>query len=241
MYSKKTIHILSILVVLSLIRPNHSAALDLQSFKPYLGLEYSQRSLNMVEGYGKGLFVKRLPQGNVFFGLKLNDYIGIEAGYLFSQAATRTTYSTEGSQIFGSLVAGPGEFFVADSTINLFGPHINFQAYLPIGTTPFAGIGSLGFSLITLKARFKPLGDIDDLIYPPDAVEILTRHFSSTKLVSHIMGGLGYQMTNSINIRFLMGLETTSRFKNITPQEVSSFKMNLKNNSIANLGFTYSF
>ena len=232
---------MSLLFVLILVLPQHSIAIDLQAVKPYLGLEYSQRSLNMVEGYGKGLFVKRLPQGNAFIGVKLNDYIGIEAGYLFSQAATRTTHSTEGSLLFGSLLVGPDQSFAADSNINLFGPYVNFQAYLPIGTTSFVGIGSIGFSLITLKARFKLLGDNEDPVYPPDVIETLSRHFSNTKLINRIMGGIGYQMTDNVNIRFLMGLETTSRFKNISPKENSPFKMSLKNNSIANLGLTYSF
>jgi len=240
MYSKKTIHILSILAVFSLIRPNYSAALDIQSFKPYLGLEYSQRSLNMVDGYGKGLFVKRLPQGNAFIGLKLNDYIGIEAGYLFSQAATRTTYLNTGNQILGNLLA-PNHFLASENTINLFGSHLNINAFLPISTTGFYGIGSIGVSMLTLKARFKPIGNQAVFAFTPAATEARSRHFLKKKLIKRITGGIGYKITSNFEIRFLTGYETTSHFKKIAPKEASPLRISLKNNTISNLGLTYSF
>jgi hypothetical protein len=244
MYSKKIILAVSVFSLLIFILPTISFAEPsdfIQRFNPYIGLEYSQRSLNMVEGYGKGLFVKRLPQGDLLVGLKLNDYIGVEAGYLFSQATTRTAYSTEGTQIFKSLLLLPDEMLVTNNTINLFGPHITISAYLPIGTTPFYGIGSVGFTLMTLKARSKPLGDAIQFVYTADDVEGLTRHFSSKKLVHRIMGGMGYKINDNIGIRLLFGYEMTFRFKNISPKEVSSYKMSLKNNTIGNLGLNYSF
>ena len=239
MYSKKTILSVYVFSFLAFMRPTLSFA-----YNPYIGLEYSQRSLNMAEGYGKGLFVKRLPQGNLLVGLKLNDYIGIEAGYSFSQSATRTAYSTAGDRVLGNLIPPnllPDRFLAAENSIRLFGPHLSINAYLPIGTSPFYGIASIGFAMLALKAQFKPIGNQASIAFTPAATEKLTRHFSSKKLVNRIMGGMGYQITEQVGIRFLIGYETTSRFKNIAPKELGPLRMSLKNNTISNLGLNYSF
>ncbi|HXH55537.1 MAG TPA: outer membrane beta-barrel protein [Gammaproteobacteria bacterium] len=215
-----------------------SQALDFSTLKPYGGLEYVQRSLVFQEGYGQGDFNKRLPQANVFFGVQINDYLGVEAGYLFSPPVKKTSIAT-GRTFFGSIL-DQNEAIISENKINLTGPQMNVVARLPFGTSGFSAIGSLGVSYLTLKSSVKMLAHGQVIFTPSEAMQ-MERHFSLKKVVPKVMFGLGYQFTDSIGARILMGYEKTSQFKNISPKEESPFKVSLKNNVLCSIGLAIKF
>lgn len=214
------------------------ASLDCSALKPYGGLEYVQRSLVFKEGYGKGDFNQRLPQAHVFLGIQINDYLGLEAGYLFSQAVTRTSFA-ENRQALGEFV-DPGDDYVAENKINLTGPQMSVVGRLPFGASGFSALGSIGVSWLNLQAIHKRITFRGIPLTPLEVLQS-TRHFSVKKVVPKWMFGLGYQLTDSIGMRVLMGYEKTSQFKNITPKESKILSITLKNATLFSIGFTANF
>ncbi len=219
--------------------PGLSHALDICDLSSYGGLEYVHRKLVFQAGYGKGEFRQFLPQANAFLGVQLNNYFGLEFGYLLSQARNRSSLAIGGNQSFGLLVKEE-EFIISENKINLYGPHINVLGRLPLGTCGFSLIGSLAVSSLTLKAGYKPLAYQLEILPEEDVIES-KRSFSSKKYVPSLMAGLGYQFTNCIGIRALIGYEQTKKFKNIAPKEVSPIKISLKNNILGSIGFIARF
>lgn len=216
-----------------------SHALDCSALKPYGGLEYVQRSLVFKEGYGKGDFNQRLPQAHVFLGIQINDYLGLEAGYLFSQAVTKISFA-ENRQALGQVLDDPVDQYTAENKINLTGPQISLVGRLPFGTSKFSVLGSIGFSLLNLKARHMRVAESGIQLSPSEIIDRI-RHFSSKKVVPKCMFGLGHQLTDSIGMRILMGYEKTSQFKNITPKESKILSITLKNATLFSIGFTANF
>lgn len=220
--------------------PVESHAIDFSALKPYGGVEYVQRSLALKEGYGKGDFNKRLPQANAFLGIQINDYFSVEAGYLFSQAVTRTSFAFDG-QLLGNVPLKPGQYFISENKINLTGSQINFVGCLPFGASGFSALTSIGISKLSLKAIHKPLGDDQDEILSPADMLKLKRTFSSKKIIPKLMVGFGYNFTNSLVIRILIGYEKTSQFKNIVPKESNILRMTLKNHHLCSVGLIMKF
>jgi len=217
-----------------------SQALDFSALKPYGGLEYVQRSLAFKEGYGKGDFNKRLPQANVFLGIQVNDYLGVEAGYLFSQAVTRTSFVAGPNQSLGEMLS-LGQYGIFENKINLTGPQMSFVGRLPFGISGFFALGSVGISWLSLKATRKTLGHDALPIFNQEEVMESKCNFSSKKVIPKAAFGLGYQFTDCIGVRILMGYEKTSRFKNIVPKEKDTLKMTLKDNILCSIGLTVKF
>lgn len=210
------------------------------SFKTYMGLDYIQRDLKMVQGYGQGIFNKRLPQGNVYLGLQLNEYCGIEAGYLFSQSSTRTAL-TINSSLLNGIPLDDNEWFITENKINLSGPHLSLVGYSQINASNFYLTGSVGLTVLKLKAELKPLMDYNHPTNDPNWTAAKTRHFNHQKVIAKLMGGVGYHLTESTAIRILVGYETTSSFKNLIPKEPSLVRISLKNNLLTSLGFSFYF
>jgi hypothetical protein len=229
--------------------PGISQSMDLSGLKPYGGLEYVHRTLAFQEGYGKGDFKKSLPQGNAFLGIQFNEYLGLEAGYLFSNAVKRTVFSTEGRQIFGEAVLNRVDdkgdeiagYNISRNKINLTGPQISIVGRLPLGMSGFSLIGSIGLSRLTLKAKTKVLGTDELPVFLPLHILEWERSFCVKKVVPKAMFGLGYQFTNRIGIRILIGYEKTKQFKNLVPKEQGPLRMTLKNNTLCSIGLTAQF
>lgn len=231
---------IQVMLVLGLnFLPGLSHAFDFCDLQPYAGLEYVHRTLAFQEGYGKGDFSKCLPQANILVGMQLNDYLGLEAGYLFSTSPRRTSLAIGGSGSFGKMVP-PGGYIVLKSKIHLNGPQINVLGTVPLGSSPFSLIGSLGISSLILKANYKPIADEVAVLSPLEVIES-KRSFCMRKWVPKLMGGFGYQFTHCIGIRALMGYEGTKQFKNLRPREASRLRVSLKNNVLGSIGFIARF
>ncbi len=220
--------------------PGISQAVDFSALKPYGGLEYVHRSLAFQEGYGKGNFSKSIPQGNAFLGIQINEYLGLEAGYLFSQAVTRTSFSTGSSRTLG-IVLLPGAYMISENKINLTGPRLNIVGRLSLGMSGFSAVGSVGVSWLNLKAKTKTLGTDFYPIYGPREIESSIANFSSKKIVHNFMGGMEYKFSNFMRMRILVGYERTSQFKNIAPIEPNDKRISLKNNTLCSVGLTAHF
>jgi len=233
--------------------PGISQSWDLCDLKPYGGLEYVHRMLAFEDGYGKGDFNKCLPQANVFLGIQFNSYLGLEAGYLFSQAVTRTSLAIEGNRSFGAIITQFGHITL-ENKINLNGPQINLVGRLPLGTCAISLIGSLGVSSLSLKATYKPIAYAPSVLSPlenpiayapsvlsPSEVMESKRTFSLRKSVPKVMFGVGYQCNDFMEIRALMGYERTKPFKNVVPREICKLKISLKNNALCSVGLIVKF
>src|SRR5262245_49700944 len=78
---------LAILAPLALLATSTSVCalgpFDLDCFqpRPYLGGEAQIRFMNFDRDHGGNVVHRRYPQANLFAGVKLFDYVGLEAGY----------------------------------------------------------------------------------------------------------------------------------------------------------------
>ena len=49
--------------------------------KPYVGFDAQVRRMSFKGGFGNNLLQHHSPQGNLYAGVKFNEYVGVEAGY----------------------------------------------------------------------------------------------------------------------------------------------------------------
>ena len=64
---------------------------NLYKYQPYIGFDAYQRKLNMVPGFGQGMFQARVPQYNLYVGAQFNEYFGVEGGQTSTEDVVRTT------------------------------------------------------------------------------------------------------------------------------------------------------
>lgn len=97
---------------------------------PYIGADIGIQKLRFKPGYGDNLFEAELPFSNLFFGLKLNDYMGIEGGYESTLQRKKTTTLLYGAQNLGlTLTANSAKYISKDK---IYGWHIGVAGEYPL-------------------------------------------------------------------------------------------------------------
>jgi hypothetical protein len=188
---------------------------------PYVGADAQRRSMEFKQDYGKNLTKQNYPQGNVYLGLKLNQYVGLEVGYEFTKTLKKST-TANGTEIrFGQV------FFPDIDTINGFDTktkirafHGNIVGFLPISEQYCLQlIGSVGVA----RAKIKIVHDVPiENNIPNTAFAADHRVFSKSKWIPKIGLGLQHMVTCQLGVRAMAGWEGTNRFKDIKPTNVTS-------------------
>jgi hypothetical protein len=210
-----------------------TSANALETFKPYVGFDVQQRTVNMVPGYGEGLFNKRVPQGNIYVGFNFHEYFGIEVGQQFTQGSTRTALTSEGSILLGGTLIVPGQFEVTESNIKMMGAHANIVGRIPLPIANSHLILSAGAVALELKSTVKSIASDFGVFHD----ETEDKKFSSRRVIPQLSGGLEFSLAKDIKLRFLTSYEITSKFKNIQSKHYEGYIMSFKNNLIFGLGF----
>jgi len=223
-----------ILGLLSLVAEPSANALE--TFKPYAGFDMQQRTVKMVPGFGEGLFNKRVPQGNIYAGFNFHEYFGIEIGQQFTQGSTRIALASEGNIFLGGSVRAGG-FDVTESNFQMLGSHANITGRIPLPVANSHLILSAGAVALKIKSTVKFIASEFGAVY--DETQNLA--FSSRRVIPQMAGGLGFDITNNIRLRFLTGYEITSKFKNIHSKINQGFIMSFKNNIAVGLGVNAKF
>lgn len=199
--------------------------------KPYVGLDAQMRSMGYVEGFGNNLFKKKSPQGNIYGGLRLNNYLGIEAGYETTPMRTRSSDIGAGERCLGVPAFRPPEKHTTKSKTK--GWHFGLVGFFPLAEK-LEAIGYVG------TIRFKTFHQ--DMMVAnktgPVNVPYATRTFAARKSVLKLGTGLQYTV-NNVGLRFMVGYEKTGRFKNIIPNErIGAKRLSLKDSFLIGIGLS---
>lgn len=217
-------------------------ALEFSPSLPYVGADVYQRNLTMVQGCGSESFAKRMPQGNLYIGTWFNDYFGLEGGWMFTPNAKRVAYNDTIELGIPSTL--PTDFFVANTSISIDGPHLDLLGKIPINSSKFHFIGSIGIANLKVDAIHKPIAT-DAGHYRPDEVEELTKKFSSRRIIPCFAAGISYPISEVLNVRLLARYEFTAKFKNLHTSfpdgSASKATLSLKNNTVFGAGVNIQF
>ncbi len=211
---------------------------------PYVGADVYQRNVTMVNGLGSESLPNRMPQGNLYIGTWLNDYIGVEGGWMFTEHKSRVAYNNI-IELGVPLdpTAFPAEFKVAKNTLTINGPHLDIVGQMPIGCT-LRLLGSVGMSVLKITATNYPLATEGGAVVPADAEET-TKRFRSRRAVPAFGVGVMYPLSEMFTIRLLARYEMTSKFKNMQAKfpdgTTSVSKLSFKNNLLFGLGIACQF
>lgn len=207
---------------------------------PYVGADAQFRHMNFKTNYGDNLFEHHSPQGNVYAGMRINDYLGIEAGYESSFRTTRTVVLGAG-YISAGVPASPTTTSAQfTSTLRINGPHLNILGFFPISEeyrlkfVALAGIASL-------KANLQRR-----LNYTTSAGVTTTSNtvstFENRKTVLRLGGGLEHMLTKQWGVRAGFVWENTARFQVPSTSPTSPRALvQTKNTTIYSLGAFFKF
>jgi len=119
----------SFVVATSILASGAAIAKIEAPFRSYVGMDVQIRHMNFQKGYGQNLFKHDITQGNVFFGVPLDENFRIEAGYEANPGKTRTNYLNVGDVSAGTTLGLAQQTI---STSRIHGPHISLSAVLPL-------------------------------------------------------------------------------------------------------------
>lgn len=184
-------------------------------FTPYLGVDAQWRHLDFQHQLGKDLFEHDYPQGNVYLGIKLNDFLGIEAGLESTVRKNRTTLIDVGETPAGVSLQAPTQY---SSTAEIKGPHINLVFTTPLNQYCMRFVGLIGMA--HLKAKF--VRNADFIIFggvpvPPILVSPTT-NFEKRKNILRLGLGIEHLFTHNWGFRTMLGWENTQKFDISTNQ-----------------------
>jgi hypothetical protein len=206
---------------------------------PYVGLDTQLRRVDFKGGYGSNMFAKRVPQGEIYTGLKLNPYLGIELGYLSSEERHHSSVVTEPDLIFGTPVGNPGDFEIGMTNFKIDSGRVNVVSFLPI-TQDFQILGSLGLARLKVKLRYIPV-EFSGAVFNSEEVERFTRDFVAYRYVPQAKVGVQYMLNPAVGLKASVGWEGTSRFNLLINRQASAARVSLKDSYNVGLGLTYYF
>lgn len=206
---------------------------------PYIGGDLQYRYMNFKKNYGHNLFNHNFPQINLYAGVKLNPYFGVEAGWEAAMTRYRKTTLTAGEIATGITIPpalAPGLF---KNRVKVYGPHADLVGYYPLDEAcKLELIGSLGFAL--LKGAFERRS-ISMNNVPSNTV----RTFKPYKALLRLMGGLQYKYDDNWSVRTTIGWENTRRLASVANEggnpngEIPEVKP--RDSFLASLGLVWRF
>jgi len=207
---------------------------------PYVGADAQFRHMNFKSNYGDNLFEHHSPQGNVYAGIRVNDYLGLEAGYESSFRTSRTVVLGAG-YISAGVPANPATTSAQfTSTLRINGPHLNILGVFPISEeyrlkfVALAGIASL-------KANLQRRLNYTTAAGGTTVLNQLTT-FENRKTVLRFGGGLEHMLTKHWGVRASLVWENTARLQVPSTNPASPRALvQTKNTTIYSLGAFFKF
>jgi len=225
--------------------PLQAQTYDWATPSPYVGLDAQVRYMPFKENFGKNLFKKYSPQGNIYGGLRLHENFGVELGYELNKKKSKTTDVHQGDGQLGGVVNPDPDVETYISKVKIKGWHFDLVGYYPVnlyGECQTDLIASVGLGVKTLTA------DNDWSAYNgvPNTAAFRAaqyRSFKKRKTTFRLAAGVQQLVTENFGVRALVGWENTGRFKAIksiqSPNGSSS--ISLKNTFQYSLGVYLTF
>jgi hypothetical protein len=209
--------------------------------EPYLGVDAQLRHMKWSSTNGNNVFNRNYSQGNLYIGLKINDFLGGELGYETAFRRKENVTLNTGDVFLGQTVlAEDGPPLFINSKVEMRGFHANLMGFCPIFSDGLELIGSIG--LVNLKLKHKII------FFEPDGTTVIPnslRTFEKQRLVPRFGLGLRQRLSECVGIRFMVNWEKLSRFQNIPPYAteslISPLRVNAKNSFIYSIGFFVNY
>lgn len=210
-----------------------ATANDWWHVRPYVGADVEWRHMGLPNDLGGNLFKHDYPQGNIYAGVQLNEYIGVEVGFEATERKTRVA-NIPANTIFNNTTE---DLYNLDfnSTASIKGPHANLVGFLPLHQTiELELIGMVGIA--NLKGNFtRTFVKEDGLVTLP-----LLDKFTKRKNVLTLGAGLQHMFLENWGVRGMIKWENTNRFK-IALEEDTKQITKLKNSIIYSIGAFFKF
>lgn len=215
-------------------------SLDLNELSPYMGADAQIRRINFRNGYGKNLFQNNVPQGNLYFGVRLNEYFGVEAGYESTKGKSKLKSF---SFVKGDISLGvkvPFDLSILYKTkIIIKGLHLDLVGFYPL----YQG-SNLEFIYYGGVAFFRGYGNRTILLvneYPTHIVRVSENHRPILRMGS----GLQYRLNDRISLRSTVTWINTSKIsletKDIPRDAPLKPVVKLKDNINYSVGVLFAF
>lgn len=99
---------------------------------PYFGVDGRAQFVKFRNGYGNNTLKHNSTQGNIYLGLRINDYFAIESGYESTVSRSRTVTLFAGDMAAGTPMIEMVCPAVFKSKFKIEGAHLNLVGLLPI-------------------------------------------------------------------------------------------------------------
>lgn len=208
---------------------------------PYLGADAEVRHMKWAPGLGDNLFKRDYPQGNVYGGLKLQDYIGVEAGYELTPTKTRQVSLPANAIVFGQPAPLINTRTLWNTRTQIKGWHADLLGFLPIFCEEykFSLIGGIGVTHAKLyQSAYMVANSVDGPSNPFETFNTI----SASKSVLRLSIGGQHMICEDYGVRALVGWLNTSKFGTLLVQEQPSLNaVNIKNSWQYGLGVFVKF
>ncbi|MGD0465684.1 MAG: outer membrane beta-barrel protein [Gammaproteobacteria bacterium] len=207
---------------------------------PYAGVDVGIQHFEFEPGYGDNLFKNELPVGNLFAGVKFNDYFGIEGGYESTLEGKRNSTIYGGNTVLGNVLLSTGptamEYIKCSSKVKISGWHLGITGYSPIYLDESSSLSILGYfgikhtnvKLIRNLLESKGVGD-------PAEIDLDTTVLGTNnkKPLLRFSAGIEYFFNKHIGLRALIGWEDTS---SLQPTDGVNKIAKLKDSTLYSIG-----
>jgi len=171
----------------------------------YVGADAQVRRMDFKGGFGDNLLQHHSPQSNIYAGVKLNEVVGIEAGFEATTTRTRTMTLMTGDVVNGATLPANMSPAVFKSKMKIKGPHIEAVGYYSFQeASPVQLIGAAGVSVFKATAERRTLSMAG---LPGTTTRKLVQH----KTVLRLTGGLQYALNENCFARLTVGWVNTSK------------------------------
>lgn len=177
------------------------------------------------------MFPSKIPQVNIYGGVKLNQFFGIEGGFTKSSKVKKTAYSGPGIREINNAPLQPTRFVISENDIHLHTAYIRLLGHYLIPKTNWEFIGGIGVSRLKITSNYMATATFAGILSPEEAA-MNKRTFLSKKSTPHLLIALQYQLSNKVKLRSTIGKELTGRLK---------YCLSTTNNSTKAVGYKNSY
>lgn len=212
---------------------------------PYGGIDVGIQNLKFESGYGDNLFKKHLPKGNIFVGVKFNDYFGVEGGY------ESTLERKKELNIYGN------HSYLGTNQVNLStdynnysiktkvsGWHAGITGEYPLflrGTqkNPLSLLGYIGIknTKLKLQSTLNYTQFVDPMLGRVIENQTHALNQNNKKTILRLAAGLQYFFHENFGIRILGEWEQISKIKPTNQGNPNFYQAKLKNSINYSIGF----
>lgn len=218
---------------------------------PYVGADAEFRHMDYHKNFGGNVINHNSPQGNVYAGVRLNEYFAVEAGYEATKRKTKRSTLNSDDTLGGFVLprnAGAVEPFGFNATSQTKGLHANLVGFLPIcDAYRLQLIGMLGFVRLKTKTTLTWITANGALVAPLVGAGEDVTIFKARKNVLRLGAGLQHMINCNWGVRGIVKWEQSKKLKMSSTNPVlnalnpATLSIKPKNSIIYSIGAFYTF